>query len=164
MSREPGILVVANETVESALLFEGIRLGRAAIGPAGVAIVAPALNTRAGHWTCDDREARHAAELRLAQAINTLAADGIDAEGWIGDDDPIVAVADALRQVPVDLVVVATTGGSSCNWRTHDLPERLRRQFELPVLVLTVDRRHGREILLDGAGRAHGQARLARAA
>ena len=164
MSRSKGILVVANESVGSALLFEAIRLGLDAIGPAGVAIVAPALNTRVRHWACDDGEARHDAELRLARAVGALAADGVDAEGWVGDADPLLAVADALCQVPVDLLVVATQDESSSNWRAHDLPERLRQEFALPVLLVSVDRRAGRELLFDGEGRAHGRAQLAHAA
>jgi hypothetical protein len=162
--RTKGILVVANEAVESALLLDAIRLGLDAIGPADVTIVAPALNTRARHWACDDAGARRTAELRLARSIESLAAEGVDTEGWVGDADPILAVRDALRQVPVDLLVVATQDEASSNWRAHDLPERMRGEFALPVLLVSVDWCGGEELLYDGGGRPHGRARLARAA
>ncbi len=98
------ILVIANETVESPILRQAVR----AAEPERVAVVAPALNSRVRHWLSDEDAARSAAELRLDRALEELAADGVDAFGWVGDADPFRAIVDALRLVDADELVIAT--------------------------------------------------------
>jgi hypothetical protein len=124
------ILVVANETVESPLLRDAIEAHVRELDAAEVTIVAPALNTRLRHWLSDDEEARRAAELRLAHCVNGLAADGIESIGWVGDADPLLAIADALHQAPADLIVVS---GGEPNWLTRDVAVRAER-FGVPVV------------------------------
>jgi hypothetical protein len=159
-----GILVLANETADSHVVHEAIRLGLRALGPSAVTIVAPALNSRARHWTSDEQAARGAAELRLARSIDHLARAGIYAEGWVGDADPLLAVADALAQVPVDLAIVATHPEEKANWLARGLAQRVRRQFALPVLHVVVDRERRQRRLYDVAGAASLEAQPAEAA
>jgi hypothetical protein len=164
MSAQSGILVLANELVESPVLTEAIRLGLAAVGDGAVTIVAPALNSRARHWTSDEEAAHRDAELRLARSVNRLAAEGIEAEGWVGDADPLQAVADAIRQVRVDLLIVATHPEARSNWLARELAERARSRFALPVLQIVVDRDGRCEHLFDADGSQRVRARLAEVA
>ena len=124
------ILVVANETVESPVLREAIEAHVEALDAAEVTIVAPALNTRLRHWLSDEEQARRAAELRLAQCVNGLAADGVESIGWVGDADPLLAIADALHQLPADLIVVSE---GEPNWLARDVAARAER-FGVPVV------------------------------
>jgi hypothetical protein len=133
------ILIVANETVESPLLREAILLGTDTLGATEVSIVAPALNARVRHWASDEDAAREAAELRLAHCVNQLADDGIYAEGWVGDADPLQAIADALRHGSVDLLIVATRPEGASNWLEHRLVDRARHRFDLPLMHVIVD-------------------------
>jgi hypothetical protein len=112
------ILVVVNGTVESPLLH---------LAPdARVLVVAPALNTRLRHWLSDEDPARRAAAARLERAIDQLRADGLEADGWIGDADPLQAIDDALRLAEIDRIVIAAG---------PELAERARERFGQPVLL-----------------------------
>jgi hypothetical protein len=159
-----GILVLANEAAESRVLPEAVGLALAALGDADVTIVAPALNSRTRHWTSDQEAARRAAELRLVRCVNRLAADGVYAEGWVGDAHPLHAIADAIRQVPVDLLILADHPEERSNWLARDLLDRARRDFSLPVLRIVVDHDRREERLFDERDAQRLEAGLAKAA
>jgi hypothetical protein len=131
------VLVVANETAESRVLLDAIRAS--VDGPAEVTIVAPALNSRLRHWASDEDESRTAAEFRLAGCVNGLADEGIEAVGWVGDADPLQAIADALHLARADLLIVSTHPEGRSNWLSHAIVERARRRFGLPIVHIVVD-------------------------
>ena len=110
------ILVIANEIVDDSI----------DIGGARVCVVAPALNSRLRHWLSDVDASLRDAEERLAQSLANLGA----ARGWVGDADPVQAVADALRFFGADAIAVVGDG----HWLARDLPRRLRERFGLPVV------------------------------
>jgi ribosomal protein S18 acetylase RimI-like enzyme len=143
------ILVIANETVESPVLHKAIRAS--ADDGARVAVVAPALNSRLRHWLSDEDEARRAAELRLAGCVESLAAAGVDAEGWVGDADPLQALADALHVFRADELVIATHPEGRSNWLARNLVQRARRRFRLPILHVVVDPDRGRDAFVPAA-------------
>jgi len=130
------VLVVANETVDAAVLHDTI----VAIADATeVLVVAPALNTRLRHWTSDEDGARRAAEERLGRCLSGLADAGAAADGWVGDADPLQAIADALAVFPADELLVATHPESRSNWLARDLVARACARFSLPVVHLVVE-------------------------
>jgi len=139
MTMAARILVVANETVEGDALHAAIEGAARGSGEAEVAIVAPALNSRLRHWCSDDDEARRAAELRLAHCVNRLGEAGIEAEGWVGDADPLQAIADALQTARADLLIVSTHPESRSNWLAHGVVDRARCRFGLPVVHIVAD-------------------------
>src|SRR4051794_35412813 len=100
------ILVLANETVASDLLQRVIEFAAGEEG-ADVLVVAPALTTRLACWASDDARPRREAEERLTICLASLRASGLDAEGYVGDADPLVAAADALELFGADEIVVA---------------------------------------------------------
>ena len=134
-----GILVVANETADSRSLHAAIRAIAEHEGTAEVMIVAPALNSRVRHWCSDEDEARRAAELRLVECVSRLAELGIEAHGWVGDADPLQAIADAVHAAPVELLIVSTHPESRSNWLAHGIVERARTRFGLPVVHIVAD-------------------------
>jgi hypothetical protein len=130
------ILVVANETVEGALLHQTVRArGK---GTAEVHVVSPALNSRLRHWISDVDKARHAAEDRLARCLGRLRGAGLDARGSVGDSDPLLAIADVLHFFPADEIVIATHPEERSNWLERDLVERARSRYALPIVHVVV--------------------------
>src|SRR5712691_2989496 len=133
------ILVIANETVESGILRDTIRSSVEELSTAEVLVVAPALNSRVRHWVSDEDEARSAAENRLSRSVDRLARAGLDANGWVGDADPLLAIADALHVFAADKLIIATHPDRRSNWLARNLVIRARRRFHLPILHIVVD-------------------------
>ncbi len=132
MSREQAtrrLLVVANETVTSDALAAFV----AAFAGAQVLVVAPALSGRLAYWTGADAEARRRASRRLTECLAVIRGAGIDAEGLIGDANPMLAIADALRLFPADEIVISTQPAPQSNWLSDGVVERARRRFGLPT-------------------------------
>jgi hypothetical protein len=125
------VLVVANETIGGAELMEAIR-ARAAGEATEVLVVAPALNSRLRHWISDEDRARREAGLRLGACLQELGHQGIEANGWVGDADPLLSITDTLHLFSVDEIVIAThperarTGwrGESSTRRVASFPSR----------------------------------------
>ena len=102
-------------------------------------VVTPALNTRIRHWTSDEDMARTAAQIRLDESLAALSADGIDAHGTVGDDDPCQAIEDALRVFAADEIVFSTHPPGRSNWLERGVVERVRERFDLPITHVVVD-------------------------
>ena len=151
------ILVVTNETAEGEVLHEAVRERvRGSVGE--VLVVAPALNSRLRHWTSDEDAARLEAEARLRRCLTLLGAAGVDANGAVGDADPVQAVADALHVFAADEVVIATHPEERSHWLSRGVVERVRSRFGIPVLHVVVDRANGAEYVPDPEPPANGQA------
>src|SRR4051812_7442730 len=99
------VLVLATETLEGAAVQDVIRAGAPS---AEMVVIAPALNSRLRHWLSDEDDARRSAGLRLTASLERLSAAGIEAEGLVGDADPLQAIADALHRFEVQQIVIAT--------------------------------------------------------
>ena len=132
------VILVANETAGGAVLNNRVR-ERLRSGPAHVLVVAPALNTRLRHWISDEDRARADAEARLHRCLALLRGDGVDADGVVGDADPLQAIADALHGFPADELVIATHPPRSSHWLSRRVVDRARRRFGLPVLHVEVE-------------------------
>jgi hypothetical protein len=132
------ILVVANETLEGRALRDEIER-RATEGETELRVVCPALNTKLRHWISDEDDARRRAQARLDAIVAELAREGFDAQGTIGDGDPVQAMEDALRQFSADEAIISTHPPGQSNWLERDVVERARARFDLPVLHVVVD-------------------------
>jgi hypothetical protein len=133
------LLVVANETVASETLHAAVRSQVAELASTRVFVVAPALNSRLRHWFSDTDRARVAAVRRLQACVEALDRAGVEAEGLIGDADPLLAIRDALRIFPADRLIVATLPEGRSNWLSRNLVSRVREQFRLPTTHIVVD-------------------------
>jgi GABA permease len=132
------ILVIANETVESDDLHHVVRTA-ADLPGTQVLVVAPALNTRLRHWLSDSDGAREAARRRLARCVARLEQQGVEANGLIGDSDPLQATVDALHLFAADEIVIATHPEHRSNWLARHLVERVTERFDGPVCHLVVE-------------------------
>jgi hypothetical protein len=132
------ILVVANETMSGrALRAEISRRSRGE--QTQLRVVVPALNSKIKHWTNEEDEARAAAQRNLEMLLTSLRGEGLEARGDIGDDDPVQAMEDALRLFPADEVIISTHPRGRSNWLEHDVVDRARERFDLPVTHVVVD-------------------------
>ena len=136
-SRRFRILVIANETVEGEALHRLI-VDHAAGRPTEVLVVAPALNGRVRHWFSDEDAARTAAEDRLYRSMERLDALGIRAHGWVGDADPLDAIADALAVFEADQLIISTHPEEHSNWLARDVVRRARERFAMPTAHVVV--------------------------
>jgi universal stress protein family protein len=131
------ILVLANETVADQKLVE--ELGARAQAGTEILVVSPAVNSRLRHWTSDEDAARAAAKSRLEASLERLAMAGLEAQGRVGDADPVQAIADAMWSFNADEIVLSTHPPERRHWLARDITERVRRLFEIPVTHIVVD-------------------------
>jgi len=134
------VLVVANETVGGDELLQTIR-SRVAGRDARVLVVSPALNSPLRQWVSDEDEARNEAQERLDASIAAMRAAGLDADGLVGDGDPIQAIEDALRTFRPDELILSTHPPGRSHWLERGVVEKARERFALPVTHVTVDLR-----------------------
>ena len=128
-------LIVANQTLTSESLREAIA-ARLAEGPVRTHVVVP-LSPVGGRLTWDEHASRDVAQERLDEVLDRLRAMGAEADGEVGDRDPVMAVRDALRHREVDEVIVSTLPKGMSRWLGEDVPSRLRDSVKVPVTVVT---------------------------
>jgi len=135
-------LVVGNETLVSPELAQAIREILAG-GPTDLHVVVPATPVQHG-FTWDEGEARAVARERLEAALARFKTLGASVSGEVGSRDPIEAVRDALRDHPVDEIILSTLPAGISRWLGQDVPTRLRGSVLVPVTVVTAARESGR--------------------
>ncbi len=128
-------LIVANQTLTSESLRDAIA-ARLAEGPVLTHVVVP-LSPVGGRLTWDEHASRDVAQERLVEVLDRLRAMGAEADGEVGDRDPVMAVRDALRHREVDEVIVSTLPKGLSRWLGEDVPSRLRDAVQVPVTVVT---------------------------
>src|SRR4051794_10728867 len=137
--RSPHLLVLAHVWCRVEGLCDEVLL-RA--GDAGrVLVVAPALASRLHTWTNDTDRESEIAQARLENVLARLEQQGVRAEGRIADQDPALAVEDALDGFAATEVIVVTEDREHANWSERALTARIARPG-LAVTRLTVAHEH----------------------
>jgi hypothetical protein len=114
------ILMVADASADGPVLLEAIReLVRSS--EAEVLVVMPARKSGLGRWTLNDDKAFGATEARLRRSLALLERAGIEANGVVGDANPLRAIADALHGFPADELVIATSAQTRSHWLGRQL-------------------------------------------
>jgi hypothetical protein len=141
MSQER-VLVVVDEVVASAEDLAP-EVETKMVEASELYVIAPALNSRLRSLVSDVDDARHNADERLHQVVGFLRQEGCQAEpqAAVGDEDPMLAVNDALVEFQADHVVVALHAKEAENWRERHLAEKLRERLDVPTTVVLVDHR-----------------------
>ncbi|MFN2467352.1 MAG: universal stress protein [Gaiellaceae bacterium] len=141
---EHRILVIANETVGGETLRE--ELTRLSAGKrTTVLVVCPALNSPLRHWASDEDGARAAAQQRLDRSLARLRELGIEAQGEVGDGEPVQAIEDALRTFGADEVVISTHPEGRSHWLERGVVAAARQRFAVPITHVVVDLEAERE-------------------
>ena len=135
---ERHILVIANETVGGDELLAILRDRSAGVNER-VLVVCPALNSPVRTWASDEDGARSAAQDRLDASLARLRRDGVQAQGEIGDGDPLQAIEDALRTFGADEIVISTHPEGRSNWLERNVVGAARERFDVPITHVVVD-------------------------
>jgi hypothetical protein len=115
------LLVVANQTVDSPDLMTALG-DRNQQSPIHVTLLSPVL------WS-----EREEARARLDAACEALRGHGIEAEGILGDADPVVAVQEVWNPGRFDEIVVSTFASGASRWMQVDLPHRVAKLTDCTV-------------------------------
>ena len=135
---ERRILVIANETVGGRELLAILKEKAEGVNER-VLVVCPALNSQMRHWASDEDAARAAAQQRLDASLTRLRAEGIQADGEVGDGDPLQAMEDALRTFGADEIVISTHPEGRSNWLERNVVGGARDRFDVPITHVVVD-------------------------
>ena len=136
------VLVVANETVGAEELLAEIRRIEDR-RTSRFHVVAPATQGDHGFGTCSQEGCIPAAQARLDRTLELLRAEGLQAEGSVGDMLPLAAIEDALRTFPADVIVISTHPVAHSRWLKRDLIEQARKKFGRPVVHVISHVREG---------------------
>jgi len=132
------VLVLANETIGGKNLLDRVRERAGAGGHVHFHVVVPQTRPRHGNIIYDD-VVRDSAQVRVDLALEFMRDEGIDGTGEVGDGDPFNAALDAIRERPIDEIIVSTLPATSSGWLRRDLIERLQEETSLPVEHVVVD-------------------------
>jgi hypothetical protein len=134
------VLAIANETVAGRALNDALQR-RAGAGDLLVSVVCPVNAPREGYVVYEDTR-RAAARRRLDKTLAHLREEGISADGYVVDADPVDAVRDALKQLepPVDEIVVSTHPEQKSGWLRRHVVDRIQKVAgDVPVEHVVVD-------------------------
>ena len=131
------ILALVSEPVSADAL-------RSAVGPdaadnAEVLVIAPSLNTKKRFFLADPDPAIERAEQVQEETVERLGEGGIDAAGDTGEEDPLLALQDALVTYDADEIVLFTHASGNTNWLEDGLVEQAKERFDAPVRHMVVD-------------------------
>lgn len=155
------VLIVADEAVAGEELRRSV-LDHLDGKPDSVFVVCPALvDSGLKHTMGDVDEAIGPAQERLERTLEELRSAGIEAEGEVGDSDPMVAIQDEINKARPDQILLVAHGGKESAFAERGLLEQVQRDLELPVTELVVDRGESPHVLdvketERGAGRDKG--------
>jgi hypothetical protein len=127
----PRYLVVANQTLGGEHLTEKVRECLQS-GTCTFHLVVPATPSQ-DHATWTEGEAQAIAQQRLDQALERFRALGAEAEGEVGDANPLLAIEDAIRDQDFNGIILSTLPPGASRWLKRDLPHQVEARFGLPV-------------------------------
>ncbi|MGD9735607.1 MAG: hypothetical protein AB7V58_08375 [Solirubrobacterales bacterium] len=138
MSRQ--VVAVVTDTLQG---DEPVReLTRSADGEGvEVRLVVPAVEANVLRHTMGDiDEPRQRAEKRLAASLRYLQQHGVQAQGEVGDPDPVQAAQDALLKAPADEVVFFEYEKGEERWFEGGMFEHAKESLEPPLRMVVLDR------------------------
>ena len=131
MADKAKVLVVANRTAGSEELLSALR-ERAEESPAEFHLVVPA-SPRGASWAFDMHSGHDAAEHDLEGALQRIRDLGLEADGEVGDPDPVAAVSDSSQTGTYDEVIVSTLPKHLSKWLKLDVASKVAHSTGLPV-------------------------------
>lgn len=103
-----------------------------------ILVITPTLPQRFEWLSSATDRAREQADERLQTVLGQLEEVGSVAEGEVGSDDPIEAIADAVRAFSPDHLLIAVRAGEKAGWQERGLLDRIEERFALPMTVFSV--------------------------
>ena len=122
------ILALVSEAVSADALRSAV--GGDAADEAEVLVVAPALNSKTRFFLADPDPAIDRAEQVQEETVERLNEEGVDAAaGTPGEEDPLLALQDALATYDADEIVLFTHAGGERNWQEDGLVDKAKERF-----------------------------------
>jgi hypothetical protein len=131
------ILALVSEPISGDALRAAV--GKEDADSAEVLVVAPALNSKKRFFLADPDPAIDRAQAVQEETVERLDDAGIDAAGDTGEEDPLLALQDALVTYDADEIVLFTHAGGERNWLEDGLVERAKERFDAPVRHMVVE-------------------------
>jgi hypothetical protein len=129
--------------VPAADVAELPQLIKALIGEASEILVITPVLVGALQWIASDIDrARTEADERLATVfghVESLAPQATT-HARVGDDTPMTAFADAIRDFSPDHILIALRSSDHSAWQEHQLLDRVQAAFRIPMTVFELDR------------------------
>ena len=100
-------------------------------------LVAPASQGKLDRWATDVVKARAEAQRRLVVSVAALTKAGLTARASVGDDDPVLAVEDALHEFAASEVILVTGPAAKDDAgerAASELRSRLRQPLERVIV------------------------------
>ena len=107
-----------------------------------ILVISPILPGRL-HWLVSDTDrARYEADERLESVLGQVVAVAPEARvvGAVGDETPLTAFGDAIRNFRPDHILIALRAPDHDAWQEHNLVNRIRKSFGIPITVFELDR------------------------
>lgn len=140
-------LVVVNEQVAGGELRD-VLLAHLGKGVSEVFVVAPALaDSGLKHTMGDIDDAIEPARERLRGTLQELRDAGLNADGEVGDSDPVQAISDEIIKFDPEQILVVAHRDEEGAFAEKGLLEQAERDFDLPVTELVVNREAKPEVL-----------------
>ena len=130
-------LVVANQTLGGEHLVNEVR-SRLSSGPCQFHVLVPATHPD-DHAVWTEGEAQGIARRNLVRALEIFRDLGAEADGEIGDEQPLTAIQDVLRQREFDEIILSTLPPGISKWLGQDLISRVKRASPIPVTHVVGD-------------------------
>lgn len=111
-------------------------------GASEIVVVAPMLVSGLQWLASDSDRARYEADERLAAVLGHVEAlhPGASVRGEVGDDTPMTALDDVMRQFRPDHILIALRSVDHDAWQERGLLDEVRRAFHIPMTVFEIDR------------------------
>ncbi len=134
-------LVVAHKTLGGDHLLERVKASLAE-GPCQFHFLVPATHPTDHSWT--EAETVREAQRVLDAGLERFRGVGADADGEVGDANPVYAIRAVLRRDPgFDAILLSTLPSGPSRWLKLDVPNRVAREFpELPVIHVVAEPEH----------------------
>jgi predicted TIM-barrel enzyme len=138
-------LVVANQTLGGPNLRRAVKR-RLAKGPCHFHVLVPVPHPTTAYASVmaayegevpGNRASVAEAQTRLDYELEWLRAAGADADGEVGDPDPLEAIRAAVDHGHFDEIILATLPAGISRWLSEDLPSRVKRHVSVPVTAIS---------------------------
>lgn len=130
-------LVVANQTLAGEHLVKEVR-ARLSAGRCHFHLLVPATHPD-DHAVWTEGEAQAIARQNLSRALEVFRKLGANVDGEIGDEQPLTAIKDVLREQEFDEIILSTLPPGISKWLGMDLISRVERGFAIPVTHVVGD-------------------------
>ncbi|MCP5028432.1 MAG: hypothetical protein GY929_19315 [Actinomycetia bacterium] len=138
MSRPSSLaLIIANQTLGGVEMLARVEHLNTPAGLTAFHLLVPATPVGDAPWQHGDQRRRlgaEEAELRLERGLELITELGAEADGEVGEPDPIDAVRNLFdRGLTFDRVLLSTLPVGLSRWLHLDVPHRLARITDIPV-------------------------------